>query len=141
MGAFDFSKQEYHVWGDGETPCQFTTYDDSAHYVAEVAVADSVPDIVSVAADTKSMNQVAQLYEASRKVKLNRVNRGSLQDMDQHIEDLKQKNPDNLYAYLALTYYRPMLGGEATMKPLHNSLFPTVKPMTIEQYLAVNKDF
>jgi uncharacterized protein YbjT (DUF2867 family) len=64
MPLFDLEHQTFQYWGDGETPMDFTTTDDTANYVAE-AVRDSslANTALEVAGDTLTPKQLKATFD------------------------------------------------------------------------------
>jgi hypothetical protein len=59
LGAFDLEKSEAYLWGDGKEKMEFTTYQDTASYVAEVALADGpMPREFFVASDSLTFQEL-----------------------------------------------------------------------------------
>jgi nucleoside-diphosphate-sugar epimerase len=137
LGAIDLSRQSAVLWGDGEQPMDFTTYEDTARYTTEVAVDErSVPTVFSVAGDVLNFHELVQAYEAGSGKRLHVERRGSLADLDARIAQLQQAEPANLYAYLPLMYYRAMLSGRGKLDEVMNDRYPAVQPTRVREYVA-----
>jgi nucleoside-diphosphate-sugar epimerase len=133
----DVEKQTAYVWGDGQQPMDWTTYEDTARYTAEAAVDDRpVPRKLNVAGSVVDFAQLVQEYEAGsgKKLKIERL--GSLDDLSARISELQKANPQNLLAYLPLMYLRSVLTGEGKLEPLMNDRYPSIRPATIREYVA-----
>ena len=125
------------VWGDGKQPMDWTTYADTARYVAEVAVDERpVPRIFSVAGDIVDFEGVVRAYEAGSGKKLRVERLGSLEDLDARIAQLQKAEPANLRAYLPLMYYRSLLNGEGKLDEPMNERYPMIQPTNVRDYVA-----
>ena len=87
MPQFDFENNTFQYWGDGEQPCDFTTTDDTAKYIAQ-AVSD--PDLANtaleVAGDVLTMKELLAAYEEATGNKLQEKQLGSVEDLLAWIE-------------------------------------------------------
>ncbi|ATB28288.1 NmrA family NAD(P)-binding protein [Melittangium boletus] len=135
--VIDVEKQTAYVWGDGKQPMDWTTYEDTARYTAEVAVDDRpVPRKFGVAGSVVDFEQLVQEYEAGSGKKLKVERLGSLDDLSTRIAELQKHNPQNLLAYLPLMYLRSVLSGEGKLDELMNDRYPSIKPTTVRAYVA-----
>ena len=133
----DVEKQTALVWGDGKQPMDFTTYSDTARYVAEVAGDERpVPRIFSVAGDVLDFDGLVRAYESGSGKKLRVERLGSLEDLDARIDQLRMADPANYFACLPLMYYRSMLNGEGKLDELMNDRYPSIRPTTVREYVA-----
>lgn len=124
------------VWGDGKQPMDWTTYADTAQYTAEVAVDEQpVPHKFCVAGDVLDFEDIVRAYEAGsgKTIRVERL--GSLDDLDERIDQLQKANPANLLAYLPLMYYRSVLSGEGKLDVLMNNRYPSIRPTTVRDYV------
>lgn len=115
----------------------WTTYDDTARYTAEVAVDERpIPRKFNIAGSVVDFAQLVAEYEAGsgKKLKIERL--GSLEDLSARIAELQQQSPQNLLAYLPLMYLRSVLSGEGKLEPLMNNRYPNIKPTTVREYVA-----
>lgn len=136
LGAFDLEAEQAFVWGDGEKEMDFTTYEDTARFAAEVAVDDEpVPPVFEVAGDTLTFHELVKAYEEASGKTIEVVKKGSLADLDREIERLRQAEPQNVYAWLPLMYWRGMLSGKGKLKAIANDRYPRIKPLTVRDYV------
>ncbi len=137
---FDFEVGTFSYWGDGEQPCDFTTYDDTAKYTAE-AIADPqmVNSVLKVAGDVLTMKQLLATFEEVKGKKLVEKRLGSVDDLKAWIAKTKQKAFSPL-EYIPEQYHYTMVSGKGKLDELHNTRYPHIKPITVKQFLA-NADF
>jgi nucleoside-diphosphate-sugar epimerase len=132
----DLERQTAFVWGDGNAMMDFTTYADTARYVAEIALDERpVTRVFSIAGDVLDFRGFVEAYEAGsgRRLRVERL--GSLEDLDSRIDALKQAGPANFLAYLPLMYYRSLLNGEGKLDPLMNDRYPSIRPTGVREYV------
>ena len=136
LGAFDLETGQAFVWGDGQTPMDFTTYEDTARFTAEVATdEDPLPGVFEVAGDTLTFYELVKAYEEASGKAIEVVVKGSLSDLDREIEQRRQAEPENRYAWLPLMYWRGMLSGKGKLNAIANSQYPHISPQTVHDYV------
>ena len=135
MPQFNFDEGTFEYWGDGETPLDFTTTDDTAKYVAE-AVSD--PNLVNtaleVAGEVLTMKQLLAAYEEATGKKLQEKQLGSVEDLKAWIEQ-KKPSADSPVEYVPQQYEYTMVSGKGKLDNIQNSRYPNIKPLTVRQYL------
>jgi NmrA-like family len=134
--VIDIEAQTAFVWGDGKLPMDWTTYADTARYVAEAAVDERpVPRKFCIAGDVLDFENIVRAYEegAGKKLRVQRL--GSLEDLDAYIDQLRKEKPGNMFAWLPLMYYRSMLNGEGKLDHLMNDRYPSIRPTTVREYV------
>ena len=132
LGLLDADEGVIRYWGDGSTPVDWTTWEDTARFTAAAAVDDrSVPEQLFVSGDRMDVLAFAQAWEKghARKVTLKRL--GSLEELEQETKRRIAAEPTNLYAWLPLMYARGMYGGQALLGPTENARYPEIKPETV----------
>lgn len=135
--VIDTEKQTAYVWGDGKAPMAWTTYADTAQYTAEAAVDErSVPRKLYVAGSVLDFDQLVAEYEAGSGKKLKVERLGTIAELSVRIASIQQANPQNLVAYLPLTYLRSIMSGEGQLGALMNDRYPSVTPTTVREYVA-----
>ncbi|EMC2290411.1 NmrA family NAD(P)-binding protein [Salmonella enterica] len=136
LGAFDLETGQAFVWGDGQAPMDFTTYEDTARFTAEVATDDEpLPGVFEVAGDTLTFYELVKAYEEASGKAIEVVVKGSLSELDREIEQRRQAEPENLYAWLPLMYWRGMLSGKGKLHAIANSRYPHIRPQTVHDYV------
>jgi hypothetical protein len=137
LGAIDLARQAAVLWGDGEQPMDFTTYEDTARYTAEAALDERpVPRVLSVAGDVLTFHELVAQYEAGSGKRLNVEHRGALEDLDARIAHLQRTAPGKLFAFMPLMYWRAMLSGRGKLDDLINGSYPAIRPTRVSEYVA-----
>lgn len=140
LGAFDLQQGIANLWGDGNAKMDFTTYRDTARYTAAAAVdPDPLPARFNIAGDVLDFHELVQAYErgSGRQLTVRRL--GSLEDLDRKIEERVRANPSDVFSYLPLMYWRPMLSGKGKLGQLVNGRYPHIRPMTVEEHVRVER--
>jgi len=141
---FDFNQSTFSYWGDGEMPCDMTTIDDTAKYVAE-AVADPAMAnyTLKVVGDVLSIKELLATYEDVTGNKLQEKRLGSVEELRSWIAKTIP-NASSPYEYLPEQYHLAMVSGKGKLDEIHNDRYPHIKPTTVAQYLQqanfLNKD-
>lgn len=135
MPQFDLDHQTFQYWGDGETPLDFTTTDDTAKYVAE-AVSD--PDLANtaleVAGDVLTAKQLKAAYEEATGNKLAEKPLGSVVELQAWIA-AKKPSASSPVEYVPQQYEYTMVSGKGKLDQIQNDRYPHIKPLTVQQYL------
>ncbi|EQB11178.1 NmrA family NAD(P)-binding protein [Sphingobium lactosutens] len=136
LGAFDLDAGQAFLWGDGQTAMDFTTYEDTARFTAEVALDEGqVPSVFEAAGDTLTFHELVRAYEEASGKSISVVKKGSLADLDREIEQRRQAEPQNVYGWLPLMYWRGMLSGKGKLHAIANDRYPWIKPQTVRDYI------
>lgn len=137
LGLLDADGGVLRFWGDGSTPIDWTTWEDTARFTAAAARdARPVPRQLFVAGDRQSALAMADLWEAARGRRLTRESLGSLDALRARIAERVQQEPHNLYAWLPLMYALGVFGGEALLGPLENTRYPDVRAESLAAAIA-----
>lgn len=135
MPQFDLEHQTFQYWGDGETPLDFTTPDDTAKYVAE-AVSD--PELVNtaleVAGDVMTSKQLKAAYEEATGKQLKEKPLGSVEEMKAWIA-AKKSSASSPVEYVIQQYEYTMVSGKGKLDHIQNDRYSHIKPTTIKQFL------
>jgi uncharacterized protein YbjT (DUF2867 family) len=132
---FDLDNGVFEYWGDGETPLDFTTTDDTAKYVAEtVSDPDLVNTALEVAGEVLSNKQLLAAYEEATGKKLTEKRLGSVEDLKAWIEQ-KKPSANSPVEYIPQQYEYAMVSGKGKLNNIQNSRYPHIKPLTVRQYL------
>jgi nucleoside-diphosphate-sugar epimerase len=135
LGVFDLQKGEAYLWGDGNQKMDFTTYADTAAYVAEVALADGpLPHEFCVAGDSLTFHELVEQTASGLGRPITVKKLGTLDDLDAEIARRLHAEPRNIFAWLPLMYWRGMLNGKGKLGPLMNSRFPAIHPAGVRAY-------
>ncbi len=136
MPQFDLEHQTFQYWGDGETPLDFTTTDDTAKYVAE-AVTD--PDLANtaleVAGDVLTAKQLKAAYEEATGNQLAEKPLGSVAELQAWIA-AKKPSASSPVEYVPQQYEYTMVSGKGKLDHLQNDRYPQIKPLTVKQFLS-----
>ena len=136
MPQFDLEHQTFQYWGDGETPLDFTTTDDTAKYVAE-AVTD--PDLANtaleVAGDVLTAKQLKAAYEEATGNQLAEKPLGSVTELQAWIAN-KKPSASSPLEYVPQQYEYTMVSGKGKLDRIQNDRYPQIKPLTIKQFLS-----
>jgi uncharacterized protein YbjT (DUF2867 family) len=136
MPLFDLEHQTFQYWGDGETPMDLTTTDDTAKYVAE-AVSD--PDLANkaleVAGETLTAKQLKASYEAATGTHLAEKKLGSIAEMQTAIAT-KKASASAVEEYVYDQYMYGMLSGKGKLDRVENDRYPQLQPLTVTQFLS-----
>lgn len=136
LGAFDLDRGRAFLWGDGAKPMDFTTYQDTARFTAEAAVDEAtMPEVFEIAGETMNFHDLVRAYETASGRALRIVTQGTLADLDDAIRDRRQAEPENIFAWLPLMYYRAMLNGKGKLHHIANDRYPHIQPMSVADYV------
>ena len=135
MPQFDLENGIFKYWGDGETPVDMTTTEDTAKYVAE-AVSDSelANTALEVAGEVLTMKQLKSAYESATGKKLEVQHLGSVEELKSWIEDKKQ-TVDSPLEYIPQQYEYVMVSSKGKLDNIQNSRYPQIKPLTVKEYI------
>lgn len=137
LGVLDLEKGLVRYWGDGKTPIDWTTWEDTARFTAAAALDDRpVPTLLFVAGDRQDVLSFAKIWgdATGRALKLERL--GSLAELQAEAHRRLAAEPGNMYAWLPLMYARGVFGGQALLGPLENARYPEIQPLTVAQAAA-----
>lgn len=134
LGVFDAEKAVARYWGDGQTPIDWTTWEDTARFIAAAATdARVVPSQLFVAGDRMDLPRVARTWEAKHGRKMTLERRGSLEDLEALTQRTLREDPQNMYAWLPLMYARGVFGGQALLGEKQNARYPAIRAETVAQ--------
>jgi len=134
LGVFDGEKGVVRYWGDGKTPIDWTTWEDTARFIAAAALDDGkVPERLFVSGDRMDILTFARTWGAARRKELSLERLGSLEDLERETKRRLSTEPQNMFAWLPLMYARGTFGGQALLGPTHNARYPQIKPATVAQ--------
>lgn len=132
LGLFDADKAIVRYWGDGLTPIDWTTWEDTARFTAAAATDDrKVPERLFVSGDRMDVLTFAKTWEAAHGKKLTLERLGSLEELEQETKRRLAAEPHNMYAWLPLMYARGVFGGQALLGPTSNALYPRINAESV----------
>lgn len=136
---FDLEHQTFQYWGDGETPLDFTTTDDTAKYVAE-AVSDPAlaNTALEVAGDVLTAKQLKAAYEEVTGNKLTEKSLGSVAELQAWIA-AKKPTASSPVEYVPQQYEYTVVSGKGKLDHLQNDRYPQIKPESARQFLSKKK--
>jgi uncharacterized protein YbjT (DUF2867 family) len=140
MGAIgpDPKTGVYKIWGDADQPYDFTTTDDTAKYIAAVAVDRDAGRQIRVAGDTLSPRELGVIFEKLRGIPTMIQRAGSIDDLGHLIATMRAADeaPANVFpAWQQLQYVRDMASGLGRLAPLDNARYASVRPKTVRELL------
>jgi uncharacterized protein YbjT (DUF2867 family) len=125
----------FSYWGEGEQPCDMTTYDDTAKYTAEaIADPEMANSTLKVAGDVLTMKQIRSTYEQATGKTLVEKCLGNIEDLKAWIAKAQQK-ASSPYEYLAEQYHFTMVSSKGKLDKLDNARYPHIKPTSCKQYI------
>jgi nucleoside-diphosphate-sugar epimerase len=134
VGMFDAERGVVRYWGDGTTPIDWTTWEDTARFTAAAALDDTrVPERLFVSGDRMSMLEFADAWGRIRGRTPERERLGSLAELEQETKRRIAAEPRNMMAWLPLQYARGVFGGEALLGASHNDRYPSIHPLKVVQ--------
>jgi nucleoside-diphosphate-sugar epimerase len=137
LGMFDGQKGVVRYWGEGKTPIDWTTWEDTARYVAAAALDDrSVPQKLFVSSDRMDMLTFAKTWEQVKGRTLTVEPLGTLEALAQETARQLAAQPQNMYAWLPLMYARAVFGGQALLGKSENARYPAITPETVKAAIA-----
>lgn len=137
LGMFDAQNGVVRYWGDGKTPIDWTTWEDTARFTAAAALDErAVPERFYVSGDRMDVLTFAQTWEATTKRKATLERLGSLEDLKAETQRRLTAEPANMYAWLPLMYAQGVFGGQALLGPTLNARYPEIAAETVAQAMA-----
>ncbi|KAE8370869.1 NAD(P)-binding protein [Aspergillus caelatus] len=136
FGVFDPMQMTFSYWGEGDEVWESTTYGTAAEFVAAVATDQNAVGLQHFLGDRKNIQQVADEFAEVYGKRPRLVQLGSKDDLYQKMHSIYDKNPSDVYAYIALFYQYYCINGQTYLKPeLDNVKYPTVRPITFKQFM------
>lgn len=137
LGMLDAQAGVVRYYGDGRTPLDWTTWEDTARYTAAAALSEqSLPSALFVRGDRLDIFGFAQAWEAVHGQHLRLECQGSIADLEAEIARRRTAEPQNLFAWLPLMYMHATWSGLALLGEPHNGLFPEITPASVSQAIA-----
>jgi len=134
LGLFDGERRVVRYWGDGTTPIDWTTWEDTARFIVAAALDDRrVPSRLYVAGDRMDVLTFAKTWEAAHGQALARERLGSLEELQAEVQHRLTAEPRNMYAWLPLMYARGMFEGQALHPARYNERWPEIAAETVAQ--------
>ncbi|KAJ5674765.1 nmrA-like family protein [Penicillium maclennaniae] len=140
FGIWNPTECKLTFYGNGDELWESTTYETAAQYVAAVAMDRSAVGMQHFLGDRKTLREIADDFAEvyGKKPELERL--GSLHDLYNKMQATFQKDPSNIYAYLAMFYQFYCTNGQTYLKKdLDNSKYPEVVPVTFKKFLQTHQ--
>ncbi|OJJ60383.1 hypothetical protein ASPSYDRAFT_86974 [Aspergillus sydowii CBS 593.65] len=140
FGVWNADEYKLSFYGSGDEIWESTTYGTAAEYVAAVARDPTATGLQHFLGDRRSIRQiaddVAQVY--GKAPQLERL--GSLDDLYSKMQATFNKDPSNIFAYIAMFYQYYCTNGQTYLKlDLDNHKYPDITPVTFKQFLQSYK--
>ncbi len=126
-------------WGDADQKLDFTTKDDVADYVAEVALDDATPRFLRIAGDTVSTRQLAAIMTEITGSRFGLWRAGGIGLLSLVIRIARTLTPHNqavFPAWQGMQYLRDMASGRGKLEPLDNDRYGTRSWVSARQVLG-----
>jgi nucleoside-diphosphate-sugar epimerase len=137
LGLLDGEQGVVRYWGDGATPIDWTTWEDTARFTAAAALDDrEVPERLFVSGDRMDVLAFARAWGAAHGREVTTLRLGSLEELAAETQRRMAAEPRNMHAWLPLMYARGVFGGQALLGPTHNARYPEVHAESVAQALA-----
>jgi nucleoside-diphosphate-sugar epimerase len=137
LGLLDVERGVVRYWGDGKTPIDWTTWEDTARFIAAAALDErSVPERLHVRGERADVFAFARTWEAVHGKPLAVESLGTLEELAAETGRRLGREPNNMYAWLPLMYARGVFGGQALLGPLHNDRYPHIVAENLAQAMA-----
>ncbi|KAI1104966.1 nmrA-like family protein [Jackrogersella minutella] len=136
--TYDAASATFKYWGTGNEIWEGTTYRNAAEFTAAVCLDKDAVGIQKLVGGRASFHEIAQSFEQVYGVKPKVERQGSLDDLFNHMHELRKKDPRNIFAYLFLFFQYYMVNGQTLIGPeLDNDKYPQVKPVSWEDYFRI----
>ncbi|KAE8153642.1 nmrA-like family protein [Aspergillus avenaceus] len=134
LGMYHASSHTLNYWGAGDEPWEVTTYQNAADFVASVALDRDAVGFHRFIGDSKSIRQIAEAFEEvyGRKPGLNQY--GDMKDLYSRLEELRQKDPSNIFSYLGFAYQYYAQTGQTAVLQEPETAGVTVPHVTFEDF-------
>lgn len=137
LGLLDAANRVVRYWGDGKTPIDWTTWEDTARFTAAAAVDErKVPEQLFVAGDRVDPLTLVKTWERVHGASMTLERLGSLADLEAETQRRLAAEPGNMFAWLPLMYARGVFGGQALLGATHNALYPEIRAETLAQAMT-----
>jgi NmrA-like family len=135
LNIFDFTTGTFNYWGDGNTPFDITTTDDTVKLIAEVIADPTMANgVLQVAGDVITMKQLLETYQTVTGKTLTENRLGSVEDLTAWI-DQTQAVATSPYEYLPQQYLFTMVSGKGKLDHLNNDRYPHIKLIPVSEYI------
>ncbi|KAF4968325.1 hypothetical protein FSARC_4271 [Fusarium sarcochroum] len=137
FSIWDSQSQTLRYWGEGDEPFEGTSYENAAEFTATIVADKSGVGIKKYLGDRKSIKEIAAAFDKVYGVKPRLERLGSLEDLKTKMHALREKNPADIYSYLALFFMYYYINGQTFVGPeTDNEQYKDVRPETWEDFLS-----
>ncbi|RAK99441.1 NmrA-like family protein [Aspergillus ibericus CBS 121593] len=137
FNILDPSTMTFRYWGEGDEVMEGTTYDDAARFTAAVALDPNATGVLRFVSGRASIRDIARSFEKVYGIKPSLERRGSLDELYEHMHNLRSEDPQNVYGYMALFFYYYWINGQTFVGPqLDNGRYSDIKPVDWEGYMS-----
>ncbi len=126
-----------HYYQNPDQKFDMTSYDDTARFVAAAVAKPERTGFLRIHGDALSINEITEIYNRVTGKNVKPENRGSIEDLWKNIGEARKT--DFLKSVL-MTYEVFLFDGRGKMETIHNSEFPEVKPLSLEEYIKANRE-
>ncbi|KAK4172178.1 hypothetical protein QBC36DRAFT_363592 [Triangularia setosa] len=131
--------EAFTYWGTGDEVWEGVSYDDAARYTAEVALDGEAVGVLAFLGDRKSTKQLAAEFGEVYSVTPTMKCLGTVEELHTEMKATREKEPGNIFAWLAENYQAYILNGQTYVSTNDNGRYPNVKPATFKEFLQKYK--
>ena len=142
-GVWNPEKKAMDVWGTGKEPWFFTTEEDAGRYGVEVVTSKGAEEggFVSVCSFKHSLEEIKEIYERLRGVKVTMNQRGTVDDLYRmSAEGQEKEGRAGFWNWHRYEFHANCVSGVWNLDNLQNERFPNVKATSLEKYLRISPD-
>ncbi|KAJ5635468.1 nmrA-like family protein [Penicillium longicatenatum] len=140
FGIWDHETCTLNYYGNGNELWESTTYDTAAQYVAAVAKDQNAVGMQHFLGDRRTIQEIAEDFSQVYGKKPQLQRHGSLEDLYKKMQATFQKDPSNIFAYIAMFYQYYCTNGQTYLKKdLDNSKYFSITPVTFKGFLQAHK--
>lgn len=136
---FDLRNKSVSYSGDPDQKLDFTTMDDTAAFTAAVALDTNAPQILRVAGDEVSANDLAKIGKQATGEDFQLIRYGSLDDLAHGIAAVRAAHPEQedeeFPRFQQMQYMHNMQTGRAKLEPIDNGRYPDIEISTFAALL------
>ncbi len=125
---FDLRRHSVSYSGEPDQKLDFTSMDDVAAYTAAAALDPNAPEILRIAGEVASANDLAAIGQEITGEAMQLVRLGSLDDLKYGIEAVRAAHPEQeeeeFPRFQQMQYMHNMQSGKAKLTPLDNARYP-----------------
>lgn len=135
-GFWDAKDGSFKYWGTGDEKWELTTYDNTAEYVAQVALDKEANGWLQFLGDRISVKEMAQTFKDVYGQEAPLMQLGTLDDLYRKMHAVYDSQPGNMYAWMGMFYTYYTINGQAHLSPkLDNERYPAVPTVTTRDFM------